>query len=1366
MQPHFLVAESRFASRELSGLDEPVEIFAVDPVHSWQPADEIAAPWGRFWSGLMEANALHSSAGCTPAPEEGGLILRPLRNLPSSDEDAPSMWTADHCRLINVPERSVHKEAGWPSPVSISNETFIELRYSLSPSLIVNFDFADLREGIFRAFAVPLPDGDAMCRLLLVLDPEAIQSTFSLADACKLGASSKAGRRARAPAGDTTRSLSPTSSASSSSRSSSSSSAAAAHRRARAAPSAADVATAERLSRFLAVAAGAPPSAHWSSTIEAAAAATLDAAASASAEGSEVTDHRLNLFAHQRRSLAWMRCVEAADPVAGGSSVHVEPLAIAGRTFGSAYEVRLPAGGVVGHPPGAGKTRIAAALIAERAADTTLMAPGHLLPHWEEELSVALGRHGAPIMNVDAPADGTRGQELLGYHWEGVLLIGYHALAAAQDGAIDDDDDDDDDDNGGGEPEPAAIRLLGVRLRTARLIIDEPQDIPSAMHSAVIDRLAPLYRTRWVLCGTAHAHLRTIGPLLMGARRWRMASTVDEWRGQPTMCHVYRHRFLRDPPWACLPQPPLHVVEERVTPSQEEAVAAQMAALSGFVVDSVLLLSLGQKATALAVQERQQLARSSQQASRRAQRRRAAAAAARHLDDAIHRLPLEGAVPLEGAGAPAADEDATQPTAISPEDPGVIAGGDGYVYSDGSEDEDDDDDDDDDVEAMSAVIDADVGSLSGSLSLSSGSAAQALPVSEWTAVEAQQRERLARVDARLRKLQAKLEAQAKAFVLGDGGPGNAGGLLERLAFLQADALALQWARTEHATSFDGGQGSAEVAGRTSWREVAPSSLAGAEWNADLDAAGGEAIKGRVARLASVEATAEAVTGDASDGAGKPVHAHTLNSGMGALLLASESEAGGDFCGTAWRAHRQGALALLVACDGEVTRPMGYASEQTAPPIPAAMLPRSVAEAMLEAAGGPASQGVVASLRVLKVAAIHEDMTGGGGGVDEGVMADVVALDDATSQRLHNRMVLLASERERLVASLRFASRVQLQLSAHASSPRGPPGGLDAELVLPLSALAAPPQDAAVDGVQVEAEVGGQGMAAEGASAIVDSLSTTPTCPICFDQARAVCVLPECFHSLCRACLQRASAGSASFKCPLCRTRVLTWTVTVFRTALATEEETSVIPPGLRIPSVVWRTLPSKLQRLLSLVNTILSADDNECGTEAVGGGDGCGDKQAASASPQGARILIYTQWLAHVEFIGQLLGSAHIESLRMSGDLGRCMQALQQFGTPGAPRVLVLSSQHHASGINLQVARHVILLHPYCTPSATYPEAVSFSSLKAFEQQAVGRVRRYPQTKPVVVYRLYAADTVEEVLYRGGYAEMGAPAASPETREA
>ena len=64
-----------------------------------------------------------------------------------------------------------------------------------------------------------------------------------------------------------------------------------------------------------------------------------------------------------------------------------------------------------------------------------------------------------------------------------------------------------------------------------------------------------------------------LGPLLLGPRRWREASTLDEWRARPTLSHVFRHRFLRDPPWACLPRPGLEVLEERVeaTVLKEEA---------------------------------------------------------------------------------------------------------------------------------------------------------------------------------------------------------------------------------------------------------------------------------------------------------------------------------------------------------------------------------------------------------------------------------------------------------------------------------------------------------------------------------------------------------------------------------------------------------------------------------------------------------------------------------------------------------------------------------------------------------------------------------------------------------------------------
>ena len=69
----------------------------------------------------------------------------------------------------------------------------------------------------------------------------------------------------------------------------------------------------------------------------------------------------------------------------------------------------------------------------------------------------------------------------------------------------------------------------------------------------------------------------------------------DEWRGTPSLAHIFRRRFLRDPAWACLPQPPLETHDLPVQLSQGEALAAQVAALSGYMIDSLLMLSFGRK---------------------------------------------------------------------------------------------------------------------------------------------------------------------------------------------------------------------------------------------------------------------------------------------------------------------------------------------------------------------------------------------------------------------------------------------------------------------------------------------------------------------------------------------------------------------------------------------------------------------------------------------------------------------------------------------------------------------------------------------------------------------------------------------------
>ena len=83
------------------------------------------------------------------------------------------------------------------------------------------------------------------------------------------------------------------------------------------------------------------------------------------------------------------------------------------------------------------------------------------------------------------------------------------------------------------------------------------------------------------------------------------------------------------------------------------------------------------------------------------------------------------------------------------------------------------------------------------------------------------------------------------------------------------------------------------------------------------------------------------------------------------------------------------------------------------------------------------------------------------------------------------------------------------------------------------------------------------------------------------------------------------------------------------------------------------------------------------------------------------------------------------------------------------PRVLLMSSQTHASGINLQAARHVVIVHPYCTPHARRPQQLSLGELASYERQAVGRVRRFPQQRQVEVYRFFAPGTVEEEIYTG-----------------
>merc|ERR1711971_205661 len=106
----------------------------------------------------------------------------------------------------------------------------------------------------------------------------------------------------------------------------------------------ADTREKERLIRFM-HAAAAPPD-RWATTI------------GLQLEDTDKTQPDMcDLFSHQVASVGWMKQAEIE------TIVQAKALDFGHQTFGNNYEVKLPAGGVLAHPPGAGKTRIVAAFI-------------------------------------------------------------------------------------------------------------------------------------------------------------------------------------------------------------------------------------------------------------------------------------------------------------------------------------------------------------------------------------------------------------------------------------------------------------------------------------------------------------------------------------------------------------------------------------------------------------------------------------------------------------------------------------------------------------------------------------------------------------------------------------------------------------------------------------------------------------------------------------------------------------------------------------------------------------------------------------------------------------------------------------------
>ncbi|MGV4415862.1 DEAD/DEAH box helicase [Trueperella pyogenes] len=114
---------------------------------------------------------------------------------------------------------------------------------------------------------------------------------------------------------------------------------------------------------------------------------------------------------------------------------------------------------------------------------------------------------------------------------------------------------------------------------------------------------------------------------------------------------------------------------------------------------------------------------------------------------------------------------------------------------------------------------------------------------------------------------------------------------------------------------------------------------------------------------------------------------------------------------------------------------------------------------------------------------------------------------------------------------------------------------------------------------------------------------------------------------------------------------------------------------------------------------------------------------------EGHSALVFSQFTRFLKMVAAQLGAAGIPYLYLDGATTGRAKLIERF-TRGEAPVLLISLKAGGTGLNLTMADYAIVTDPWWNPAA--------------EEQAVDRAHRIGQTRPVHVYRLVSAGTIEE----------------------
>ncbi|KAK8847498.1 hypothetical protein IAR55_005356 [Kwoniella newhampshirensis] len=124
----------------------------------------------------------------------------------------------------------------------------------------------------------------------------------------------------------------------------------------------------------------------------------------------------------------------------------------------------------------------------------------------------------------------------------------------------------------------------------------------------------------------------------------------------------------------------------------------------------------------------------------------------------------------------------------------------------------------------------------------------------------------------------------------------------------------------------------------------------------------------------------------------------------------------------------------------------------------------------------------------------------------------------------------------------------------------------------------------------------------------------------------------------------------------------------------------------------------------------------------------------SDGQPIVTKSVVFSQWTTMLDRIADMLDEANIRYARLDGTMSRedRAKAIDALKYKKQVEVLLVSTRAGGVGLNLTVASRCYLVDPYWNPSV--------------ESQAIDRIHRMGQTRPVLAIKLMIKDSIEEKL--------------------